>query len=48
MPASLARKPGREDLLKRIPTLHSSVPADFAYDRDEANERWPDRSECLA
>jgi len=35
----LARKPGREDLLKRLRAFRGRLPADFVFDRDEANER---------
>jgi antitoxin MazE len=36
---ALARKPGREDLLKRLRAFRGRLPADFVFDRDEANER---------
>jgi antitoxin MazE len=35
----LTRKPGREDLLKRLRAFRGRLPADFVFDRDEANER---------
>jgi antitoxin MazE len=35
----LRRKPGREDLLKRLRAFRGRLPADFVFDRDEANER---------
>lgn len=36
---ALARKPGRDDLLRRLRRLRGRLPADFVFDRDEANER---------
>jgi antitoxin MazE len=33
------RKPGREDLLKRLRAFRGRLPADFVFDRDEANAR---------
>ena len=36
---ALTRKPGREDLLKRLRAFRGRLPADFVFDRDEANER---------
>jgi antitoxin MazE len=36
---ALRRKPGREDLLKRLRALRGRLPIDFVFDRDEANER---------
>jgi antitoxin MazE len=33
----VARKPGREDLLKRLRAFRGRLPADFKFDRDEAN-----------
>jgi antitoxin MazE len=36
---ALRRKPGREDLLKRLRAFRGRLPADFVFDRDEANER---------
>ena len=35
----VARKPGREELLKRLRTFRGRLPADFKFDRDEANAR---------
>jgi antitoxin MazE len=35
----VARKPGREDLLKRLRAFRGRLPADFKFDRDEANGR---------
>ena len=35
----VARKPGRDDLLKRLRTFRGRLPADFKFDRDEANGR---------
>jgi len=36
---AIARKPGREDLLKRLHAFRGRLPADFKFDRDEANAR---------
>ena len=36
---AVARKPGREDWLKRLRALRGRMPADFTFDRDEANAR---------
>ncbi len=36
---AVARKPGREDLLKRLHAFRGRLPADFRFDRDEANAR---------
>ncbi len=36
---ALSRKPGREDLLARLRTFRGSLPQDFKFDRDDANER---------
>ena len=36
---AVARKPGREDLLARLRTLRGRLPADFIFDRDDANAR---------
>jgi len=33
------RKPGREDLLKRLRAFRGRLPADLVFDRDEANAR---------
>lgn len=35
----IARKPDREDLLKRLRSYRGRLPADFRFDRDEANAR---------
>lgn len=35
----IVRKPGREDLLKRLRAYRGRLPADFRFDRDEANAR---------
>jgi antitoxin MazE len=35
----VARKPGRKDLLKRLRAFRGRLPADFTFDRDEANAR---------
>ena len=35
----LARKPGRDALLERLRGLRGRLPADFVFDRDEANGR---------
>jgi antitoxin MazE len=35
----VARKPGRTELLKRLRSFRSRLPADFKFDRDEANAR---------
>jgi antitoxin MazE len=36
---AVARKPGRKDLLKRLRAFRGRLPADFKFDRDEANAR---------
>ncbi|UPJ52976.1 AbrB/MazE/SpoVT family DNA-binding domain-containing protein [Bradyrhizobium sp. 200] len=36
---SIARKPGRDEWLKRLRTFRGRLPADFKFDRDEANAR---------
>jgi antitoxin MazE len=36
---AVARKPGRDELLKRLRTFRGRLPADFKFDRDEANAR---------
>jgi antitoxin MazE len=36
---TVARKPGREELLKRLRAFRGRLPADFKFDRDEANAR---------
>ncbi|MDQ0390604.1 AbrB/MazE/SpoVT family DNA-binding domain-containing protein [Labrys monachus] len=33
----IARKPGREEFLKRLQALRGLLPADFTFVRDEAN-----------
>lgn len=35
----VARKPRREELLKRLRAFRGRLPADFKFDRDEANAR---------
>jgi antitoxin MazE len=35
----IARKPAREELLKRLRAFRGRLPADFKFDRDEANAR---------
>jgi antitoxin MazE len=34
---AVTRKPGREELLKRLRAFRGRLPADFKFDRDEAN-----------
>jgi antitoxin MazE len=36
---AVARKPGREELLKRLRSFRGRLPSDFKFDRDEANAR---------
>jgi antitoxin MazE len=36
---AVARKPGRDDLLKRLDAFSGRLPADFKFARDEANAR---------
>jgi antitoxin MazE len=36
---AIARKPGREELLQRLRAYRGRLPADFKFDRDEANAR---------
>lgn len=36
---SVARKPGRDELLERLRAYRGRLPADFKFDRDEANAR---------
>lgn len=36
---AVARKPGREDLLKRLRAFRGRLPADFIFERDDANAR---------
>lgn len=33
----IARKPGREEMLKRLRAFRGRLPADFKFDRDDAN-----------
>ena len=35
----VARKPTREEMLKRLRAFRGRLPADFKFDRDEANAR---------
>lgn len=35
----VVRKPGREELLTRLRAFRGRLPADFRFDRDEANAR---------
>ena len=35
----IARKPGRDELLARLRAFRGRLPADFKFDRDEANAR---------
>ena len=35
----VSRKPGREELVKRLRAFRGRLPADFKFDRDEANAR---------
>jgi antitoxin MazE len=35
----IARKSGREELLRRLRAFRGRLPADFKFDRDEANAR---------
>ena len=35
----VSRKPGREELLKRLRAFRGHLPADFKFNRDEANAR---------
>ena len=36
---AVARKPSREDVLIRLREFRGRLPADFVFDREEANER---------
>jgi antitoxin MazE len=36
---AIARKPGREALLARLRSFRGRLPADFVFDRDDANAR---------
>jgi len=33
----IARKPGRHELIERLRAFRGRIPADFKFDRDEAN-----------
>jgi antitoxin MazE len=35
----VTRKPGRQELLERLRAFRGRLPADFKFDRDEANAR---------
>jgi antitoxin MazE len=35
----VARKPGRAELVKRLRKFRGTLPADFRFDRDDANAR---------
>ncbi|MFZ5835735.1 MAG: AbrB/MazE/SpoVT family DNA-binding domain-containing protein [Pseudomonadota bacterium] len=35
----VSRKPGTQELLSRLRTFRGRLPADFRFDRDEANAR---------
>jgi antitoxin MazE len=35
----IVRKPGRDELLRRLRAMHGWAPADFKFDREEANSR---------
>jgi antitoxin MazE len=36
---SVARKPSRDEMLKRLRAFRGRLPVDFKFDRDEANAR---------
>ncbi len=36
---AIARKPGRDALLARLRSFRGRLPADFVFDRDDANAR---------
>jgi antitoxin MazE len=36
---AISRKPGRAELLKRLHAFRGRLPADFKFDREEANAR---------
>jgi antitoxin MazE len=36
---AVTRKPGRTELLKRLRAFRGRLPADFKFDRDDANAR---------
>lgn len=38
---AVAHKPGRAQLAARLRTFRGSLPADFTFDRDDANARQP-------
>ena len=33
------KKPGKDDILKRLRQFRGKLPADFKFDRDDANDR---------
>jgi antitoxin MazE len=35
----VARKPGRDELMRRLRAFRGRLPSDFKFDRDEANAR---------
>jgi antitoxin MazE len=35
----VSRKPGRDEILKKLRAFRGRLPADFRFDRDEANAR---------
>ena len=35
----IERKPGKKELLQRLRKFRGSLPADFRFDREEANQR---------
>ena len=35
----VSRRPGRDELLRRLREFRGGLPADFKFDRDEANAR---------
>ena len=37
--SGIARKPGRAELLKQLRAFRGRLPADFRFDREEANAR---------
>jgi antitoxin MazE len=36
---AVARKPGRDELARRLRAFRGRLPADFVFDRDDANAR---------
>lgn len=36
---AVSRKPGRKELIERLRAFRGRLPADFKFDRDEANAR---------